>query len=34
VLAYVLKVNEFPSGDVDLTAASVESIVIEIEPSK
>lgn len=34
VLAYVLKVNEFPSGDVDLTAASVESIVIEIEPTK
>jgi mono/diheme cytochrome c family protein len=30
VLAYMLKVNEFPSGDVDLTAESVEHIVIEV----
>jgi len=34
VLAYVLKTNEFPSGDVDLTAQSIESIVIEIAPSQ
>ncbi len=29
VLAYVLKVNEFPAGDLDLTVESVENIVIE-----
>ena len=34
VLAYVLKVNEFPSGELDLTAESVEHIVIELEPSR
>lgn len=29
VLAYVLKVNGFPAGDLDLTVESVENIVIE-----
>ena len=29
VLAYMLKVNEFPSGDGELTADAVEAIVIE-----
>ena len=29
VLAYLLKVNEYPAGEADLTAESLEAIVIE-----
>ena len=29
VLAYLLKMNEYPAGEADLTAESLEAIVIE-----
>lgn len=30
VLAYLLKVNDYPSGEADLAAESLEAIVIEL----